>query len=234
MTLAKAICFVLAYAIFCGPTALAQDQGLDSTDAIKLNGIFSMGENSMFSLCDLESGQSYWLREGQAWGELKVIEYDRNQRSLEISWYGRRLGLKLQDTSGDPIEVIYSQTQATTELTEFNLQLLRDYKKLIKDTVSSESGRTIKNHHAQEQLRRFIRTNPSTPELNNFMFSELKDEVDMEEFFSLEFPKHVPNRSNRDTPGWDIKDDVTLEDIEALLASNATTQQIEDLKKVRD
>ena len=81
---------------------------------------------------------------------------------------------------------------------------------------------------------KYIQGNPSVAELSDFLFTELEGSADVDKFLGLDFPKEsVPNRSVENTPGWDLKDDITYDDIVELLGSNPTTEELLSTKKVQ-
>ena len=201
--------------------------------ALKLRGMVTINETTIFSIHDAEAGQSYWLKPGQAWGALNVIEYSSGTGLLKVSWYDRMHNLKIEAPSETSIAVISSQKNAK-ELSQFNQKLLRVYKELIRSKVSKQSGRLIRDHRSQEALRKYIQGNPSVAELSDFLFAELEGSADVDKFLGLDFPKEsVPNRSAENTPGWDLKDDITYDDIVELLGSNPTTEELLATKKVQ-
>lgn len=198
--------------------------------AFALRGVAHVGEKYLFSIHDKETNRSLWLSEGQSRGALKVLKFNPSDRTVIISWNEQNFTLVLSETSGNPLSVAYVP-QKKNQLSDFNKELIRIHEELIKPTISQTTGREVKNQKVTSQLNQFLQANPSPKEVTEFLFPQHEDAVDIDVFLSLEFPEGIPNRHKNNTPGWEIKDELKLEDIQALISTDPTLEQLATIKK---
>lgn len=202
----------------------------NSNEVFGLRGIIVMGDFRAFNIYDNETGASWWLKEGQAHGLLKAIKYHEAEGFVEASWNDKRIDLALLDNDPESLQVIYDFSEPA-ELSKFNQALIDIHKTLIKPTKSAVSGRIVRDPDAVKKLREFLQSNPSPNSVSDFLFSDLNESIDTEKVFELEFPKGIPNRNKYNTPGWELKDDVTFEDIQKLISTAPTLEALTTIKK---
>ncbi|WP_269524774.1 hypothetical protein [Coraliomargarita parva] len=206
---------------------------MDEPSFLEFRSYLKIGNEARFSIHDTETGTAYWLSEGQGRGRLHVDTFDPQAMELTVHFEKDAYTLKLVTPDRSSFSITTSVGEADKDLSPFNQKLLRTYMDLLKPTYSSESKRMLIDQRIATKLRAFILGNPSPTELTEFLYPTHQNDIDFKKFLELELPTGIESRNKSNTPGWEIKDSISLKDIEQLIASNPSTEELEKIKKAQ-
>ncbi|WPJ94192.1 hypothetical protein SH580_12185 [Coraliomargarita algicola] len=191
---------------------------------VEFRGYYIINGTSYFSLRDMEMGGSWWAQIGQVRSGFKVEAFNPTKKELVISWNQQAHTLLLKEFENSRHFIALESMQ----ISPLNQKVYEMSERLIQSTLSQETGRLVKDNRKVEQLRRFLAQNPSLSELNDFL-PEMGDAINYDEFFKIEFPPIMTGRNKQNTPRWGIDKSVDLKEIESMIASGASTEDMNRL-----
>lgn len=194
-------------------------------EIIEMNGMVSHGGTWQLSLRDTESGERFWLRQGQERRGIAIAHVDGHKKSAILTGGGSTLELQISDAS----DAIMWLRSGKVTLTRYNMILLQSHRNLIKLKQSESTGRLLRNNTAQQALEKFILTNPSVDEVANLV-TALPEIYDMEAFLGIPF-EGVHGRSNQDTAGWGVVPNPDMEALKKAIQSGASIEEIDNILK---
>jgi hypothetical protein len=199
-----------------------RDGSTSATPPLEFRGYLQLDGRPSFSLRDMETGGSWWMRIGQERFGFRLEQFNPEQMEITVSWDGQRTSIPLNRTSNSNGLVVDSSIDLSPAIQKvYDLS-----EELIKTTRSETTNRLVKDHRKVEKLRGFLAQNPSVAELHDFL-PELGDAFNYDEFLKIEFPPIMKGRNKQNTPRWGVDKSMDLADIEQLIASNPSAAQLE-------
>jgi len=97
---------IVLTALVLAPAELQATDSEHSADRYELRGILDLGKRQSFSLHDLETGNTFWLKLGGFAGDILAKSYDASEKVLTLEVSGMNHRLRLATAGDQPLEVM--------------------------------------------------------------------------------------------------------------------------------
>jgi hypothetical protein len=215
------VCFRLWVGLF----AVASVLHARETSAIEIRGLLQVNDRLQFNILDTETGHSWWTELNRPRYGLKPLEYDPSTKELRFQWRGEEYVQGIAKSDGLPQVVLFSRSK----LSAFNRTLLEKSPRLIRKTISPETGRLVRDQKEVARLQKFLRTNPSVTNALNTLPDTFGDQLDYEVFLNLDAPSIMKSRNRQNTARWEVRDNVDEGAVVETLRNNPSAAALNQL-----
>lgn len=208
-------------------TAFEHEQNVGLLGAIELRGIVKFRGQWQISLKDSETGEMFWLYPGKQRHGLTLLSVDGDKNTVKL-----RAGDHIHEIEIVEAEASLGFFPTLAVLSPYNSKLLKNHRQLVKLKESQKTGRMLRNHTAQEALKKYLLTNPSAGEISNLVAS-LPDIYDLDKFLTIEF-EGVHGRSKQDTAGWGVSKDLDFSELQNAIRRGASAEEIDKILRPKN
>lgn len=121
-----------------------------------LKGICNLNDEWMLSIKDVRSGHHEWLQAGQSFGSLRLLSYDSESESAQLSYQDKTFSLRLAQNSHEPLSVVRSSTSPNDVLDLINKKAEAYRVDLHKQLIAGDPR--VRSHEALRKLEKKLET----------------------------------------------------------------------------